>query len=317
MLRARPLRRRALATLELVLALPVLLLLMALLVNFGVAVCWRLRTQAVTSQALWESRFDRSAGGTPRPAWWPESGYVTAEPAGSAATLDDPRLNHPVVRGPRLRGVEVRGELFDPTRGFLAASAELTRGHPMLGKLGDYRLDAHAALLDATWTYQEMGLARNDHPRFGVLYAPAPIPPERVADYVAAVQAILDAPFRDALRPLDRDDEFIFYHAWFGWQGGPPDFHPRREPFCRLEPGLADRHVSDLIDRIQGRVERDAEGNVVEHVPGVPEQMARAFIDLYRRAIHGVPPLPPATIGRLQEEVAQLEHFLSALSPDH
>ncbi len=310
-----PSHRRALATLEMVLALPILLLLMALLINFGVAACWKLRTQAVTSQVLWESRFGR-AGGAPRPVWWPASGHAVAGPAGRAIRLDDPRVDHPVARGPRLHGVEVRGELLDPARGLRIASAELTRSHPMLGKLGEYRLHSRSALLDGTWTFREMGLASNGHSRFGVLYAPAPAPPELVAAYIDAVRAILDAPFRNALRPLDRDDEFLLYHARFGWEGGPPDFHPRLEPFCRLPSSLADRRVADLIDRIRGRVSRDAEGNLLEHVPSLVERMARAFIDLYRHALDAAPPLPPTVVARLQVDIAQLEQFLAALAPE-
>jgi len=60
-------RRRGLSTLEMVLCLPPLLFIMALMINFGTASCWKVRSLTVSRDALWSSRWPRSTKSNPRP----------------------------------------------------------------------------------------------------------------------------------------------------------------------------------------------------------------------------------------------------------
>ena len=71
-MKKRPSRRarrqaRGLATLEMVLCLPFLLFIMALMINFGTAAAWKVRTLVVARNACWATRWPRGTGDLPRP----------------------------------------------------------------------------------------------------------------------------------------------------------------------------------------------------------------------------------------------------------
>jgi len=303
--------RRGLSTLELVLALPILLMIMALMVNFGVVACWKVRGLSVARSALWSTRWPRSGASNPRPAYWPQSAGVGAGGAGNVAELHDPRVDHPVARGP-IVGAEVNVDLLDPTRGLRQGSATLTSGFAMLSKMGTYHLEANTVMLDDRWQHPQMGLLSSWHRRIPVIYTLQTAPPNLVTAYVSAVVAIYYAPFREALRPLDDDEEFIYYGQLFGW-GGAPDFHPRLNRFCSLDRALADERVDDLIDRIQG--------NDAPYVSSLAERMARAFIGLYERVIREYenllgadPPPSAAQTAAMQAEIGQLRQKIDTLN---
>ena len=92
--RSRGLARRGLAPLELVLSLPIMLLIMALMVNFGTLACWKVRGLSMARLAVWGSRWPRSGDSTPRPAYWPAPGTV-----GTAGPVNVPQLDD-AARGP-------------------------------------------------------------------------------------------------------------------------------------------------------------------------------------------------------------------------
>jgi hypothetical protein len=298
-----------------VLCLPILLLLMALMINFGTVACWKVRALSVARYAVWASRPPRIANVNPRPAYWPETADPSAGPEEDAPVLDDPRVYQPVARGPLPFGAVVNERLLDPTRGFRQGSAILDRYYPMLRKMGPYRLQATTHLLDDKWQYPQTGLSGNRQRRIPVIYALAKAPPAVVNTYVQAASALLQAPFQPQLRPLDNDEEFLYY------RGYAPDFHPRLRMFGTLDLALAAQRVQDLIDRIQGKVEKDERGNV-RKIPGVPEIMTRAFINLYQSVIDQLkaqsgtaPPPPPvqAQIQELEKKIEQLMQFLGTL----
>jgi hypothetical protein len=323
----RPIRH-GLSPLEFVLALPMLLFVMALMLNFGTVASWKVRTLGAARHAAWSTRAPRSGMQYPRPANWPPAANLGAGGAGDHAPMDDPRVDHPVARGPVLPlGTAVNSGLLDPSRGFREGSANLRREFPLLRRLGPYALAAHANLLDNPWPFWRHGLYSNHERRVPVLYALARAPASLAQAYVQAVYAILRAPFREDLRPLDRDDEFDGYQRRFRGAGGSPDFHPVLHRFCSLSRTVADQAVADLIDRIGGRVDRDDDGNVIRRVSGVPETMTRAFIRLYQWVIQqlqaqlGVTPPPPpdqraaiqAEIDQLQGQIQILQDFLGTL----
>ena len=66
-------RRRGLAPLELVLSLPILLMVMALMINFGTVACWKVRGLGVSRQCVWGNRWPRSTANFPQPVFWPQS----------------------------------------------------------------------------------------------------------------------------------------------------------------------------------------------------------------------------------------------------
>ncbi len=312
--------RSGLSTLELIMALPILLMIMALMINYGVAACWKLRTLTVSRHAIWSTRWPRSAGGDPRPAMWPETATIGTSGLDRWATLDDARVHHPVARGPLTPWANVNEPLLNPARGPREGNARIERGFPMLGRMGAYRLHASNALLDDLWQYQRMGLSSNRQRRIPVLYELAQAPASYSQAYVQAVMAILNNPGRAALNPLDRDDEFLGYSTRFAWGTGAPDFHPRLSQFCSLDHEIAQERVDDLIERIAGHVEYDAEGNETGRTPGLPDRMTRAWIGLYRRVIDQLealidaqPPPSPGANTAMQAEIDQLERQIEVL----
>lgn len=314
-----------LAMLELVLALPILLLLMALIINFGTVSAWKVRALASARHSAWSTRWPRSGAGLPRPEFWPAGASLGSSGWGTLDVLDDPRVNHPVVRGPMLHNFGVRDWLFHPGRGVREGQAEMSRRFPLVSSLGSYRLSARHRLLERYWDHREMGLFSTHERRTPVLYELPRAPQSYSEAYRQAAMAILTAPFRPHLAPLDRDQEFIGYARRFGWRDtGAPDFHPGLHQFCSVDHSVARQRVDELIDRIQGRIVADSQGNL-QRVGGVPQEIVGAFIRLYGRVIQelqqqlaaGVPPGAAigiqAEINDLQNRITLLEAFLNEL----
>ncbi len=303
--------RRGLSTLELVMALPILLMIMALMVNYGVVACWKLRALTVSRHAVWSTRWPRSAAGDPRPEMWPEGAGIGIGGLDPWAALDDSRVHHRVVRGPLEPWATVREELLDPARGPREGSSDIERGFPMLGRMGTYQLNARDSLLDNLWQYQRTGLGSNRQRRIPVIYELAQAPASYSQAYIQAVMAILQNPGRAALRPLDRDDEFLGYSERFGWGTGAPNFYPRLRQFCSLDHEIARERAEEVIDRILGESDGTA---------SLAERMTRAWIRLYERvineldgAINAEPPPPPGAAAAMQAEIAQLEQQIAIL----
>ncbi len=309
--------RRGLAMLELILALPILLFIMALIINYGTVAAWKVRENSVARLAVWETRWPRTGATDPRPSYWPAAATMESSDQGTVAGMDDSRVDLPVARGP-LPAATVNAELLDETRGLREGSASMTRKFPLLGKLGTYTLTAQNWLIDDKWQYQRMGMGGNVQLRIPILYTLAEAPASLVNAYVQSVLAISGASFSSQLAPLDHDPDFLYYGALFGW-GGAPDFQPRVQNMCTTDRTLTDQAVSNLVDQIQG--------NPSKHDPGVAEQMAQSFLSLYQRALSAFqaiqsakPPAPPAMtslaqsqIPQLQSNIQQLQTFLQSL----
>ena len=92
--------RRGLAMLELVLALPILLFIMALIINYGTIAAWKVREHSVARLAVWETRWPRSGATDPRPSYWPAAASMESSDQGTVAGMDDSRVDLPVARGP-------------------------------------------------------------------------------------------------------------------------------------------------------------------------------------------------------------------------
>jgi hypothetical protein len=316
-----------------VLCLPLLLMVMALMINYGTVAAWKVREWSVARHAAWASRHPRS-GATRPGCWWPQEATMGAGGAGQIAAMDDPRINLPVVRGPMPFGTTVHDQVLDPTRGPLSGSAGLERDFPLLRTLGPYRINAGEFLLDHEWQHREMGLWTTRDRRIPVIYDLAQADASYTNAYAAAAAAIVYSPFRPNLFPLDRDDEFIYFSQRFANvptfpYRGAPDFHPvlnlpcswSCESGCRADHEFVRRQVEDLVDRIRGNKSKDPP------VSSLPEQMAGAFRSLYRAVqdqlndqINATPPPSPAQVAAMQAEIAQLqvkidilEKFLSTL----
>ena len=319
---------RGLATLEMVLVLPILLFVMALMIIIGVGASWKIRSLSVAREAVWGTRWPRTGfcyhrPGTrdPRPnqKYWPPPARENAAAAGNVPELNDPRVDRAVARGPLPNGNTVDADLLDPTRGLRRGSAQITRRYPVLAKMGEYDFKPETDLLDDKWRYPEMKMWSNVQRRTIVIYTLAQAPVGLVNAYLRAAAAIRSAPFRPDLRPLDRDEEFLEFKQIFGWSGGQPNFHPMLNPgrwragaFCSLDPEDADTHVENLLDRIQGDPEKS--------IRSVAQKMTDWFRNMYNRAkreyenqLNAVPPYLRNETSALQSKINQLEGKIQQL----
>ena len=303
--------RRGLAMLELVLALPILLFIMALIIDYGNCAAWKVRAESVARLQVWETRWPRTGATDPRPGYWPATASMESSDQGNVAAMDDSRVDLPVARGP-LPQATVNSALLDPTTGLREGSAELTRKFVLLNKLGTYTLKAQTWLVDDKWQYQRMGMWSNWQLRIPVLYALAQAPASLVNSYVQSVLAIAQASFRPQLAPLDHDPDFLYYGALFGW-GGAPNFYPRVQRMCTTDRSLTDPAVQNLIDRIQG--------NPSKRISSLAEVMAHRFKRLYERALAAFqailkqqnPPASPQMVSLAQSQIPQLQSNIQIL----
>lgn len=175
--------------------LPMLLFIMALMMNFGTAATWKVRTLVVGRHAAFATRWPRGMDDLPRPTVnvdytaplpvriaWPQDAGMGSGGAGAIAELDDVRVNHPVVRGPLPYGALIDQDMYDLmtlSRGARQGNADLSREYPLLKALGPYGLRADCPLLDNDWRYQRMPWDNeawywdgwhNEHRRIPVIY---------------------------------------------------------------------------------------------------------------------------------------------------
>ena len=265
--------RAGLAPLELVLALPLLLMVMALMVVFGNATYWKVRGLNVARQAAWSQRWPRNGQFEVPPRSWPEPGNLQSNADQAYADLDPPALQHAVVRGPLPNGFNVRDELLDFSRGAEKGEAEITRTPAMLPKLGDFRFELSHPLLDDKFQYPQMGLPGNVTRRIPRIYELPKANASLSMAYSQAVSAVVNAPFQSALKTLDRDEELNDHFGHYF------DFHPRVGGFCNTEvESIRDNQIERLADRIQGR-------SGPPRVSGVPRTMTNTFLRMYREQL--------------------------------
>ena len=237
-------RRRGLAPLEFVLWLPVFLFVTALMVNLGTMTAWRMRGEIVARDAVWRVRWPRTGRDEPRPETkvWPANAKMDVAGDVEIARLDDQAIDLPVVRGPLDNGFIVR-PLLDPDRaGAYRGSAEITRGYPLLSKLGEFNSgEIRHPMLHGQWQASQMnveneagdrvGLRRNIHRRTKVLYELPKTGRGLPEAFIDSVVDLLKMPEREALEVLN-------------------GFHPTvNRGRCELDEEVVERlEVNRLID---------------------------------------------------------------------
>lgn len=249
-------RRRGLAMLELTLALPLLLLVMALMINYGTVACWKVRALAVADYTISGVRYPRDAATLPRPGephtyYWPSPGATYTVGNWTAPAADDARLRLPIVRGPMLNNLPVQAGLLDPAAGFGEGNANLARRFAMVARWGQFQLHGHDSLLANLWQYRQTYLPSNATRRLAVLYTLHRAPEGYSAAFTAAVSAILNASWVQDLWPLERDL---------------PDF-PEVRDACTLDLQLIEQLVTTLceidIPDVPNRLERAMASGII------------------------------------------------------
>lgn len=257
--------RAGLAPLELTLVLPTLLCLMALMINFGVAGAWKVRTQVAARYAGWGTVAERTGQSNPPPDNWPQRALLEETSGSNLPVLDElwnsrTDLLTAAVRGPALTSphqqvpvaVKRRLEMDDDVqrgRAVLDRPLPLLRGATSTGRFG---YDLNQDLFDDRWQFFTMGFADNEDLRTDLWYA---IGLSELAELDAGIgrnwnKLILDAqhlrdnPQKCHLYALDRDREFIQYY------GSAPDFYPRVRG-CSMDVNHVSAHlVGPLLGQI-------------------------------------------------------------------
>ena len=329
--------QRGLSALEMVLSLPMLLFVMALMINYGTVASWKVRANVASRYKVWGSRVsgpEDQPFNLPQPTSWPPPATFGASGAGDDAAMDDPRVNLPIARGPTLLdGTTVNTTLLDPARGFRVGTSTIHRDYPVMLKIGPYTLDSRANMLDDKWQFWGFGWGdyqvwRNDERRIPVIWALAQAPAGDSQAYVQAVLAILFNPLRNALLPLDADVVWHGFHMQFPLPpprgiSDSPDFQPQlpgycsvpnfcgTQRWCGMDPVQVQPAVDNLILSIQGGQGRDS----------VAKTMTKAF---HRHVPAGDPDpaepdegqtAPPANqIAAMQAEIQQAQQQIDVLT---
>lgn len=284
--------------------LPVLLFVLALLVDTGSKSCWKLRGLVAARDAAWRTRYPRTAGVLSNHVNWPPPATMGVGGSGPNGNLNQPALNHPVVRGPVIGTFGVNGALLDPTRGGWVGNSGRLWTPPLLPKLGASALNQRHPLVDNKWQHPQMGIPWTVWRRIPTIYTLPQTDASLKAVYLAAVQAVRFAPARPALNVLDRDEEI---RAWYG---GYRNFYPQVN-FCDANfERVANNQLLAAIRYIQGDLSPKPRS-------GIPGRLARFWIGMYRAQLQQLQNANanPAQQSYLQGQIALLEGYLNQL-PD-
>jgi len=317
-----------------VVSLPILLFLMALMVDYGTVASWKVRGLSLARHELWSQREGRSGGALPQKQYYPQysAGFPQGVSKGSGgwavASLDDPRVDRPVVRGPMVGDFTVDRDLFDPTEALRQGNATVTRGFPLLGRLGRYTLRSATEALNNRWVWEVTGSRGTRDLRIPLIYTVPQTGAEYgyATKYIQAVVRIWYSAFQADLWPMDKDAEFIYWGRRFqamglrGWSRHAPDFFRSfawLSGFCSLDEVDVRSRVNNLIDRIQGRDDDQADPPV--HVTGIAERMREAFRAFFERVVQELEnelkaEPPPTDPGQIQREIDALNKEIDQLS---
>lgn len=310
-------RRGGLAPLEFVLIVPLMLMVMALMINFGHLAAWKTRAHWAAREAQWRQRPTHFAGqrdAAPR-SWQPPT-TMSVERSGPDLFPNDPFEQHSVARGPELRDpnwndqfafLAVETGLLDFDGNLKQGRATINREVALLKNLYQISFDVKHPLLEGEWRFHEMGFGSNTSRRSIALYRywGSQAVHDATAEFQEAGDLVFSSPMRRFWKTLDDDDELK------SWYGSAPDFHPQLPETvrCTLDrDAVMQADVLPLIDRIQGPRGGGA--------GGVPDRVAAAFLSMYRqqlRILQSMNPLPVGEIATLNQKIKEIEDFQGKL----
>jgi len=312
--------RAGLAPLELVLSLPLLLCVLAVIINFGNAGTWKVRAATAERLVVWRARPGFGVPNDPDPQNLPPSQTSLSIQRANRVVAVDQYWNIPDIQQNFLRGTAATTpygpgiiRMFDfqnieMSEGMFQGEVDMRQRFPFLPSAGEMHYNLIQPMVDQNWQFSDRGYPYNHSRRSAPWYrwSDAPEWAQQRQRFQTADNAIRTNPDRELLRPLDRDDDLI--------DGGYPfDFYPRMPGFCSDNPQeVNDLYIQNdggLVDRIQGR------GPPVD-TEGVVERMARTFRRMYadELAVLLASMNPPAgRVAELQQYIQQLDHLLAQI----
>jgi hypothetical protein len=315
----RAAQRHGLAMLELTLVAPLLLFVMALIINFGTFAAWKVRAEANARNKVWvdvAARFrdPQLNYSLPIPQNWAVFGAsLTITRSGALLTeLDDPRLVMPVVRGPLPQqfNTSVNSDLLDPATGFETGNAYLDRRYPLMTNWPVYHLEGHNSVMYKGWEFWQMGLSGNIQRRLvsppqppGLYISPSASDDSFQQAMQGAESAVLAEQATGDLAALQNDPEWIMY------MGSANNFYPQLPIACTTDENAMKKLVNQtLISTRTGQI------------PRLPRVLKNAYIAMYQTALaelnaelNTVPPPPAATLAAIQAQISQVQQELAAV----
>jgi TadE-like protein len=320
--------RRGLAPLEFVLTLPILVMMMALMIDFGVVGAWKIRTQTNARYAGWRTLTARTGEFNATPPYWPASANLSAQ---SGTALSDVSqqwdsaqdLLCPCTRGQQLTAPNAVAAINVPGRlemddDVIRGHADLERNLPLFrGALpatgGRFHFNINQDLFDNHWQYNTLGIPYNDYPRSRVWW-------DIEHSDLAALDGVIDSskqlldqnlqllqtnPSRADLYPLDNDEEFLRY------TGNTPEFYPRLGRLCMSDPNV-------LYLSAVSRTDLDGHPNpnsLLSRIDRLPCTMSGSFTGMYRSWICGLErcDAPDGDIDPLRQRYGDLQQFMGTL----
>ena len=320
--------RRGLAMLELVLAIPILIGITGVMINYGTFFSWRVRQLGMMRNAVWNNRYPRTGSSNPLPANWPAMTGTNAADAGNVPELDDSRVDQEVARGAYIGALRVDKDLLDPTRGLRAGSADLTRNFPVPASGYSFTVSGSTYLLDDKWQFYRMPvdaeakyrLVSNMQQRMPVIYS-VTHDPGLVAAFVASIRAVLQlmktelssGPYLPFTQPrvtsapslgiLDKDQE----HRAYGQ--GVPNLHPSLMEFPSATVDEAKLKAKECVDNLINRIQGDTKRNT----GGLLQDLASRFYFLYTTAkttyATSTDGAPPGELDELDRRIQLLDPY--------
>lgn len=297
-------------------SLPLLLCVLALIINFGNAATWKVRAATANRLVAWRARPGFGVSGDPAPQnLVPAQNTLSFQGANRIAQVDT-YWNIPAIQQDFLQGSAANGggsgiirindrEQLDMSQGVAQGHVDLTQRFPFMPSAGNIHYSLDHPLVDGNWQFNDMGYAYNHSRRTAGWYrwSDAPEWAAQRQRFLQADSQIRNNPQRELLRPLDRDEELINGGYSF-------DFYPRMQVVCSNNPReVLQQHIMNrggLVDRIQGHP-------APQKVVGLVERMAQTYRRMYQDELDllEAQPNPPAgRIAILQQLIAQLDALI-------
>ncbi|MEZ6066605.1 MAG: hypothetical protein R3B90_13060 [Planctomycetaceae bacterium] len=295
--------------LELVLALPLLMLVTALMIVMGSAGAWKVRTLANSRQAILRGISPRSTDADPNPRnFWPNNTAMRYSGGGGASPFEeDPYLDHTVVRGPSVsdpetgNSLQVKIETMDMRDGLNHGFASINHDPPLAGGLGVRNNFARSTpmFVGLMWRWEDMANWSPDSRRIPRVYNfdMSLWDPQSASRTLQA---------RDAIQQNPHRPDLLCSTATGNWAIGTDTTST-----STLAPFVCDNDVPTLIERVQQPM--------IDSIERVPRRMAETFKRMYEEQLEqleAMTPRPPnyqQLRAELEEKIRQLERFLDTL----
>lgn len=340
-LERRLVQRRGLAPLELVLALPLLLCVMALIVNFAHAATWKIRSVTNARLAMWRHRPMWAADWDPRPAdFWPQTASMTVIGDSRIPQVDPMWNQSPIAQG-WIKGPSFMAELGhlgvrdnrvnEMGEGISKGVGTVSLRYPFLPAMGKMTVRAEQALLDNVWQYHSMGYAWNETRRAKAWWEfdqPPEAPPPKFGRPRSG-PPLFDSRRAKGWWQLEDDRAWSLLKRTFLFDDQQMQNNPMRESVRPLDrdPDLLKRSsqfdfypkLTPICSNIPAEVqfELTRPGGFLDEFRNVNRNMAEAYLRMYygmlaqQLANPNGEDLP--SIAQLTEWIAELEDFISKL----